>query len=194
MPDLLSKASFTGVIEQLLANPDRRAGLETQRRDALELRFSGISEDCHSGLTRKSDSRMLKQYRRGTEVRNARQVSILSAEDLADIAVAMGVPAVKPEWAGANIVLSGIPSLTLLPPSTRLQFPGGAMIVVDLENLPCRYPAAIIERHHPAQDKGFVAAAKQRRGVVGWIEAEGTIREGDRVTVWLPPPRIYPFK
>jgi MOSC domain-containing protein YiiM len=98
---------------------------------------------------------------------------------------------VKPEWVGANVVVSGIPDLTLLPPSTRLQFPSGAMIVVDAENHPCRYPADIIARHHPEQKKGFVAAAMHKRGVVGWVEAEGVIGTGDRITVWIPPQRIY---
>jgi MOSC domain-containing protein YiiM len=92
---------------------------------------------------------------------------------------------------GANMVTSGIPDLTLLPPSTRLQFPSGATIVVDIENRPCRYPAEIITRHHPEQIKGFVAAAKHKRGVVGWIEAEGTVRTGDAITIWLPPQRTY---
>lgn len=191
MPDLLTKLPFQGRIETLLANPDRESGLEKRAVAEARLLFSGVEGDCHGGLTRHSDSRMLKQFKRGTEVKNARQVSILSAEELADIAKAMGIPAVKPEWVGANIVTSSIPDLTLLPPSTRLQFPSGAMIAVDMENLPCRYPAEIIERHHPEQIKGFVAAAKHKRGVVGWIEAEGMIETGDAITIWIPQQRIY---
>lgn len=191
MSDLLSKASFAGAVSQLLATPDREAGLEKQARDHLMLRFDGIEGDCHGGLTRKSDSRMVKQYNRGTEVKNARQVSILSEEELAEVATNMGIPAVRPEWVGANLVTRGIPDLTLLPPSTRLRFPSGAMIAVDIENLPCRYPAAIIEKRHPEQKMGFVAAARHKRGVVGWIEAEGEIRAGDSITVWLPPRRLY---
>jgi len=103
----------------------------------------------------------------------------------------MGIPAVQPEWVGANMVIRGIPDLTLLPPSTRLKFPSGAMIVVDAENHPCRYPADIIAKHHPEAKKGFVAAAMHKRGVVGWVEAEGVIRTGDRITIWVPPQRIY---
>ena len=90
----------------------------------------------------------------------------------------MGIPAVKPEWVGANMVVRGIPDLTLLPPSTRLQFPSGAMIVVDAENHPCRYPADIIAGHHPEAAMGFVKAAMHKRGVVGWVEAEGVVRTG----------------
>jgi MOSC domain-containing protein YiiM len=65
------------------------------------------------------------------------------------------------------------------------------MIVVDMENHPCRYPADIIARHHPEAKTGFVKAAMHKRGVVGWVEAEGAIRPGDAITVWIPPQRIY---
>ena len=191
MPELLTKLSCAGRVELLLASPDRDRGLEKQEIEEARLLFSGMEGDCHGGITRKSDSRMLKQYKRNTEVRNSRQLSILSMEELAAVSEAMGIPAVKPEWVGAKVVVSGIPDLTLLPPSTRLQFPSGAMIVVDAENHPCRYPADIIARHHPEQKKGFVAAAMHKRGVVGWVEAEGVIGTGDRITVWIPPQRIY---
>lgn len=191
MSDLLSKATFTGTVVHLLTNPDRATGLEKQRCDRLMLRFDGIEGDCHGGLTRESDSRMLKQFKRGTVVKNARQVSILSLGELAQIASRMAIPEVVPEWVGANLVTSGIPQLTLLPPSSRLQFPSGATIVVDIENLPCRYPAAVIQKHRPEQAMGFVKAAAARRGVVGWVEAEGEIRTGDDIVVWLPPQRAY---
>ena len=191
MPELLTKLSFQGSVETLLASPDRDAGLEKQTVAEAQFLFTGMEGDCHGGLTRKSDSRMLKQYRRGTEVRNSRQVSILSTEELTEVAERMGIPEVRPEWVGANMVIRGIPDLTLLPPSTRLKFPSGAMIVVDAENHPCRYPADIIAKHHPEAKKGFVAAAMHKRGVVGWVEAEGVIRTGDRITIWVPPQRIY---
>lgn len=191
MPELLTKLSIEGTVEVLLSNPERASGLEKQKVAQARLLFTGMEGDCHGGITRKSDSRMLKQYKRNTEVRNSRQLSILSVEELAEVADVMGIPAVKPEWVGANLVMSGIPDLTLLPPSTRLQFPSGAMVVVDAENHPCRYPADIIARHHPEQKKGFVAAAMHKRGVVGWVEAEGIVRTGDKVVLWIPPQRIY---
>ncbi len=107
MSDLLSKAPFMGLVEMLLVNPKRETGLEKSHVPSIRLLFTGIEGDCHGGLTRKSDSRMLKQFKRGTEVRNTRQVSILSVEELADIAQAMGIPEVKPEWVGANLVTRG---------------------------------------------------------------------------------------
>ena len=191
MPELLTKLSFEGKVDLLLASPERDSGLEKTAVREARLLFSGMEGDCHGGLVRKSDSRMLKQYRRGTPVRNARQLSILSAEELAEVAARMGIPEVKPGWVGANMVTRGIPDLTLLPPASRLQFPSGAMIVIDAENHPCRYPADIIARHHPEATTGFVKAAMHKRGLVGWVEAEGTIRTGDAITIWIPPQRLY---
>lgn len=191
MPELLTKLSFQGTVDVLLANPDRDKGLEKAPVAEARFQFSGMDGDCHGGLIRRSDSRMLKQYKRGTPVRNSRQLSILAVEELVEVAERMGIPAVKPEWIGANMVVRGIPDFTLLPPSSRLQFPSGAMIVIDAENHPCRYPADIIARHHPEASTGFVKAAIHKRGVVGWVEAEGMIRTGDAITIWIPPQRIY---
>jgi hypothetical protein len=191
LPELLTKLPFQGTVDLLLASPDRNKGLEKIALTEAHLQFSGMEGDCHGGLTRPSDSRMLKQYKRGTTVRNSRQLSILSLEELAEVAARMEIPAVNPEWVGANIVVSGIPDLTLLPPSSRLQFPSGAMVVIDAENHPCRYPADIIARHHPEARMGFVKAAMHKRGLVGWVEAEGMIRTGDAITIWIPPQRIY---
>jgi hypothetical protein len=188
---LLSKAPFEGKVERLLIGADRTAGLEKSDTPTVTLTFAGIDGDCHAGVTRKSDSRTLRLYRRDTDIRNVRQLSLLSAEELAEIAVAMGIAEVKPEWVGANLVTSGIPDLTLLPPSTRLQFPSGATLVVDLENAPCRFVADVIAKHHPEAADRWIAAATHKRGVTAWVEREGDVRAGDAITLFLPPRRLY---
>lgn len=188
---LLSKLAITGEVTMLLKSGDREAGLEKARVNRLELGFAGIAGDCHAGLTRKSDSRTLRQYPRNTTIRNVRQVTILSEEELKEIAAAMGIPEMKPEWAGANMVTRGIPDLTLLPPSSRLQFPSGATLVIDMENEPCRQVADVVLRHHPDVATGFVKAAKHKRGVTAWVEREGDVRTGDAITIWIPPQRLY---
>jgi hypothetical protein len=188
---LLIKAPFTGRVDLLLKGAARAEGLEKASADELVLSFAGIEGDCHAGLTRPSDSRTVQQYRRNTEIRNVRQVTLLAQEELAEVARAMGIPEIKPEWVGANIVTTGIPDLTLLPPSTRLQFPSGATLTVDLENAPCRQVADVVSAHYPEQRMGFVKAATHKRGVTAWVEREGTIRTGDTVILWLPPQRIY---
>jgi hypothetical protein len=52
----------------------------------------------------------------------------------------MQIPEVLPEWVGANLALQGIANLTMLPPSTRIFFPGDAVLVVDAEYMPCIGP------------------------------------------------------
>jgi hypothetical protein len=185
------KAPFMGKTRKLLVSADRSASLEKSETNRVELMFSGIKGDFHGGLTRKSDSRTLKQYPRDTNIRNVRQVTLVSAEELADIAVAMGIPEAKAEWLGANLVTAGIPDLSLLPPSTRLQFPSGATLVVDMENAPCRQVADVISRYHPEAASGFVKSAAKKRGVTAWVEREGIVNTGDEIVIWIPPQRIY---
>ncbi len=137
------------------------------------------------------NSRMLQQYRRGTPVANTRQVSILSVEQLAEIADLLGIPELRPEWVGANLVTAGIPELTFLPPSTRMMFSSGATLIVDGENAPCRYVGDVIEKHHPGQGMAFPKLARSKRGLVAWVEREGSISVGDEIVLHIPPQRIY---
>lgn len=189
---VLEKTDLTGRAVWLGLVADRPTKLSADPVDRLEARFAGLVGEYHSGLTRKSCSRVRTQYPVGTEIRNTRQVTILSAEELAATAAAMGLEHLAPEWVGANIVLTGIPDFTLIPPSTRLIFPSGASLVVDMENAPCQWPAKEIEAQHPGQGKGYKSAAKGRRGVTAWVEREGAIVLGDSCTVHLPPQRIWP--
>ena len=191
MPQLLSKAPFVGRTRKLLLNADREKGLEKAEVPRLELRFSGIQGDMHAGLTRKSDVWTIKQHPRDTEICNVRQLTIVAEEELSDIAALMGIPEMRAEWLGANIVTSGIPDLTLLTPSSRMQFPSGATIVVDMENFPCRQVADVVAKHHPEPKAGLVASAMHKRGLTAWVEREGIIQAGDAVTVWVPPQRLY---
>ncbi|MDP4822832.1 MAG: MOSC domain-containing protein [Aestuariivirgaceae bacterium] len=188
---LMSKARSVGKVEMLLLAPDRTAGLEKSATGSLSLTFNGIAGDCHSGLLRASDSRTLQQYPRDTPIRNVRQVTLLSVEELGQVAAAMEIPEVKPEWVGANLVTSGIANLTLLPPSTRMQFPSGATLVVDMENAPCRQVADVIRQHHGDKGLTFVKHATHKRGLTAWVEREGAIAVGDAITLWIPPQRHW---
>ena len=103
-----------GRAKKLLRSADREKSLEKAEVPRLELLFSGIKGDFHGGLTRKSDVRTIKQYPRDTDIRNVRQLTIVSEEELAEIADLMGIPEMKAEWLGANVVTAGIPDLTML--------------------------------------------------------------------------------
>ena len=189
---LLTKLKFIGKIEGLFLRPSRDGGFEKAPTGAIRLGLDGPEGDCHAGLTRKSDSRTLALYPRGLDIRNVRQLTLLSREELQEIADALGIMWVDPSWLGANLVLSGVPDFTMLPASTRLQFPSGATIVVDMENYPCSQIAAVIGRHHPEVERQVVKRAMHKRGVTAWVECEGDVKMGDAVALFIPPQRIYP--
>ncbi len=190
MPALL-KTSYTGKIIWLGNVADREL---TLRSDALQqgfASFAGFDSESHSGLTRLSCSRVASQYPKGTEIRNTRQFCIVSAEEMAAVADAMGLETFDPGWCGANMVVDGIPDFTHIPPSSRLQTHNGTTLTVDMENRPCHLPAPIIDQDAPGQGKGFKAAAKGRRGVTAWVEREGSLQVGDTVTLHIPDQRQW---
>ncbi|MGB8812361.1 MAG: MOSC domain-containing protein [Paracoccaceae bacterium] len=191
MPALLP-TRFVGEITWLGVVPDRDAALEAVAVQSLMARFSGPEGEAHGGLTRASCSRVVGQYPRGTTIRNTRQFSVVSAEDLAAIAAAMGIGDLDPALVGATMVIKGIPDFTRVPPASRLQAMGGATLVVDMENRACQLPAKPIEARHPGFGKRFKSAAAGRRGVTAWVEAEGVLQVGQAVTLHIPDQPTWP--
>ncbi len=177
--------------EAILINSTPADDLSSSRIESVKVSYEGFMGESHSGLVRPSCVRVRHQYPQGTEIRNTRQISIVSVEDLAVTAEKMGIESLQPEWLGANLLVSGIPNFSQIPPSTRMIFDGGAALVVDLENSPCKYPGEIIERHHPGFGKLFASAAMGRRGVTAWVERQGQINTGDSIRLYIPPQRIY---
>ncbi len=146
--------------------------------------FEGLEGDRHAGFTRPADARK-PFYPRGTPIRNDRQVSLVAVEELAQVAQALELPEIRPEWLGANLLIGGIPALTLLPPHTRLFFEGGVVLLVSEENLPCSGPGKVLQTHFPENPhcKEFPRAALHKRGLVAVIERPGLIRLGEQVTL-----------
>lgn len=177
--------------EAILVNATPNEDLSSNRIASVVITYAGFDGESHSGLVRASCVRVRDQYAEGTEIRNTRQISIVSAEELALVAESMGIDTLQPEWVGANLLVSGIPNFSKIPPSTRMIFTSGASLVVDLENSPCKYPGEIIERHHPGKGELFPKAAYGRRGVTAWVEREGHITTGEEIRLHIPPQRLY---
>jgi hypothetical protein len=177
--------------ETILINTTPDEDLSSERISSVKVTYAGFDGESHSGLVRASCVRVRGQYKKGTEIRNTRQISIVSIEELALIGDAMGIDALEPEWVGANLLVSGIPNFSKIPPSTRMIFANGTSLVVDLENSPCKYPGEIIERHHPGKGELFAKAAYGRRGVTAWVEREGDITMGEAIAVHIPPQHMY---
>ncbi|MFT5114917.1 MAG: MOSC domain-containing protein YiiM [Parasphingorhabdus sp.] len=190
------EANFLGSVLQALIVPtgtDAKVTIVSEPLlERIEVTFEGLSGESHSGLTREACVRTREIYDKGTQIRNVRQITIISEEEMALIAKGMDIDFIKPEWLGANLLVSGIPNLTLLPPSTRLLFSGGVCLVIDMENLPCGYPAKEIQKAHEGKGKLFMRNAHQRRGVTAWVEKEGSVATGDSIRVFMPAQSTWP--
>lgn len=172
--------------------PEDQGGLRSEPRQSLELTFDGVTgEGRHAGRTRASCVRVSAQHPKGTEIINERQLSVLGAEELEQIAKDCDLDALDPSLIGASLVIKGIPDFSHVPPSSRLQGPDGATIVIDMENRPCIYPGQEIEADEPGHGKAFKAAAKDRRGVTAWIQRPGTLRIGDSLRLHVPDQRAW---
>ena len=189
----LTPTTYTGTITWLGHQPDpvQNQIIRAVPVDEMALSFGGYAGESHAGLTRPSCSRVLAQYPRNTEIRNVRQLSIVSAEEMAAVAAELGLTVWDHAWVGASVVISGIPDFTHIPPSSRLQTASGATLTVDMENHPCIEPAKTIELVHPGRGKAFKAAATGRRGITAWVECEGVLRLGDTVTLHIPDQRPW---
>lgn len=190
MPVLLP-TDFHATITWLGRVPADPPQLASVAADRLELRFDGVVGEAHSGLTRASCSRVSAQYPVGTTIANTRQLTLMSSDDLAAIAAAMGIAALDPALMGASVVLAGIPDFSHLPPGSRLQGASGATLVVDLENRPCKLPAKGIEARHPGKGALVLGAAKGRRGVTAWVEAEGVLVLGETMRLHVPDQPVW---
>lgn len=169
---------------------------QTRSVEALRLGFDGIDGDFHAGATRRSGGRE-PWYPRGTEMRNERQLSIVAADELAVVARRMGLAEIRPEWIGANLLIEGVPHLSMLPAGTLMFFMGGVTLKVDAQNGPCRIAGRSIAEHAGMADVEagaleFPKAAKRLRGVVAWVEKPGIILAGEEISLRLPEQWIYP--
>lgn len=147
----------------------------------------GLAGDLHAGATRQADSRT-PWHPRGTEIANTRQISLVSVEELAEIAAALDLAACDPTLLGANLVLAEAPGLTATPPGTRLMFPSGATLFVTEPNPPCRQPARKLAEAHgrPELEHAFVPAARGKRGLVALVERGGAVAPDDAIRVVAP--------
>ncbi len=169
---------------------------QTRSVEALRLVFDGIDGDFHAGATRRSGGRE-PWYPRGTEMRNERQLSIVAADELAVVARRMGLAEIRPEWIGANLLIEGVPHLSMLPAGTLMFFKGGVTLKVDAQNGPCHIAGRSIAEHAGMADVEagaleFPKAAKRLRGVVAWVEKPGIILAGEEISLRLPEQWIYP--
>jgi hypothetical protein len=188
---VLKPTDHVATITYLGRVPTDPPGLASRPETMLTATFAGVAGEVHAGLTRPSCGRVTAQYPRDTEIANTRQFSILSAEELAEIAARMGLDHLPPELLGASMVVRGIPDFSHVPPGSRLQGTSGATLVVNIENRPCTLLAKGIEAVYPGFGALFKPAAQGRRGITAWVEREGTFALGDKVRLHIPDQPVW---
>lgn len=167
----------------------------SQTADLLTLDHQGIVGDRHYGYTKSAGVRE-KPIQKGTTVRNNRQFSAVSVEELRVISDLMGYE-VTPEAIGANILFEGCPDLTMIERQSLIMFEGGVILAVYCDNIPCAIAGGAVQAEHPeAPDTlaaDFVKTSLGRRGIVGWVEAVGVIGIGETATI-IPPKSPVPAR
>jgi hypothetical protein len=190
--DIIPVQKFSAEVAGVFAVPEG-SRVESRPVPVLRLELEGAVGDRHFGFTRKSTSRE-PWYARGTVISNTRQVTILSAEELAVVAGRMGIDRLEPEWIGGSIVLAGVRNLSFLPLGTRLIVPGGPALLVAEQNGPCRIAGKAISAHFEGRDDlelGFPKHARRMRGLTASVERAGALRAGDRVDIMVPEQWTY---
>lgn len=157
----------------------------------LKAEVGGFSGDKHHGPVRETWEGEWQPA--GTIRRNERQWSAVSVEELAHITQRLELTEpLSPETLGANLCIEGVPEFSLLPKGTTLQFPSGAVLMVEEYNPPCADMGAQIASKYatrsdqPLTSTSWLRPAAGRRGLVGVIDVPGEIRSGDEVEV-----RVY---
>lgn len=173
---------LSGVVSRIKAPVER-----------LTFTFAGVTGDGHAGMTRPAGVRE-PGFKRGTEIANLRQVSLVSVEELADIAERMGIAGIDPGWVAANVAIEGAGPITQFPSGTIIRFlPSGASIYVTELNSPCSLAAKMIGKaggFDKDQTSQFVRHAMGRRGLVGIVYAEGVVSVGDGVETIVTRPEL----
>lgn len=161
--------------------------------DRLSLTFAGAKGDGHNAMARPAGVRE-PAYKRGTEIANLRQLSLVSMEELADIARRMNLDRIEPGWLAANIALEGAGPITQLPRGTIIRFqPSGASVYVTDVNTPCSFAAKLVGQgggYAKTQTSNFVKHALGRRGLVALVYTEGEIAVGNTVEFLLSKPEL----
>lgn len=193
-----------GALEPTHANPE----------ELLQFDFNGVFNDAgqkdrHYGLTREVRGYQIGPKWRHTEVRNERQVSVVTARDLMQIAHDLDVEGAIAERGhevidfmaralAANVVLVQDTDAEqdlddLLGPNTKILFgepSEGTIVTISENHLPCSKPAGVLVRElgldFGQTSERFKKAAKNSRGYMAEIWAAGVVTIGDSVSIQLP--------
>ena len=157
--------------------------------DKLLLAPDGIIGDRHRSEYKFAGAQERHIVPKGSYVKNMRQITIVSVEELHAIAESLGIKFIAASELSANILIEGIEDLTHLSTNYYMCFRGGrgseinAVLRLMGENLPCIVAGGNVQEANQGQDvkSRFVKAAFGKRGQVAIIYSPGIIRPGDTV-------------
>lgn len=199
----LKPLTLSGTVEAVLIANTFGTHTSTPMDKIKLIQGQGVLHDLHYGprLLDVRDSFALRfGLPKGMECFNMRQWSAVSREELQVIATEMGIASIDEGVLGENLIVSGIPNFTMLPPGTQFFFkdPQGKLRTTVLfvygENLPCEIPGNAIQDRHPDKQKlksAFIRHATGRRGLVGCVIGSGFIKKGDSIIAHVPQQRRY---
>ena len=162
----------------------------------IRFNLNGPLNDVHAGFSRSlsgHDGAYIRtsDLEKGHSVFNWRSWTGLSVEELDYVESAIGYP-IPIGCLLENIVFSGIPEFSQIAPTSRLVFPrrgkNQAILTVWEENGPCKTVGERLEQHHGVSGlkTDFIKHAQQKRGVMGFVLAEGIVSVGDAVKLYPP--------
>lgn len=165
--------------------------LETRGVDQLPCDLEGLVGDRHQGYVLSSGGRQKTVYARGTSIRNNRQWTAISGEELATIQHNLGLKeTVEAAHIGFNAQIDGLGPITQLPALTHLVFsphatfapkrPEDVVWVVYAEILPCEIAGSALAHRFqdPKLASAFPKASLGLRGCTGYVDKGGLVEEG----------------
>lgn len=188
-------SELSAKVEQLHISRER--GIEAEPVESITVDLSGIVGDMHAGTnyTVEYPSRFDRSlgYVKGQELdHNPRQFYAISTSELKAIAESLGIDHVDPSWVRANLTLEASKNLADLPPGSKIEFPEGAVLLIEDINRPCTGPGKLTAKHNEGfNPSNFPKAAFSRFGVMGSIEEPGIIRLDDVAIIKVFDPKFF---
>ena len=193
-PEIVPAGKVAGRIVSVFVTADTSPkGFQTEPAPSLSLELDGIAGSRHRGWTGRADARV-PSLPRGTPMRNTRHVTLVSVEDLAEAARRLAIPRLDARWIGANMLVEGIERWSFIPRGTRLFCEGGAILIVEGQNAPCRFAGAAIVGHNPGRPElelEFPKQCQRLRGLIASIEHPGEVTANTSLTARLPEQWVY---
>ena len=172
-----------GIVDGVFVGSEEARSVSVEK---IYLDWDGIRGDRHYGRTKFAGIRE-KYLAKGTEMINLRQVSIVTTEELDQVAKSLDVENIMPEDVSANITISGIPDFTKIPFGSIIQFELQANLLLTGDNFPCIIPGQKIEnRTGQKMAHLFAKQAIHKRGQTALILRPGIIKPSNKFQIFLP--------